>query len=74
MLLATAVFSPLAYWPILATFLGGVALLLALDLFVIERLTHTAAPTADDQRKRFRISVAWTLMVWKQKTSPNKSR
>ncbi len=62
MLLATAVFSPLAYWPILATFLGGVALLLALDLFVIERLTHTAAPTADDQRKRFRISVAWTLI------------
>ena len=62
MLLATAVFSPLAYWPILASFLGGVALLLALDLFVIERLTHTAAPTADDHRRRFRISVAWTVI------------
>ncbi|MFM2163595.1 MAG: hypothetical protein RL325_32 [Planctomycetota bacterium] len=62
MTLASAVFSPLAYWPVLAGFLGGVAVLLALDLFVIERLTRGAPDSADAERRRFRVSLAWTAV------------
>ena len=60
MLLASAVFSPIAYWPVLAGFLAGVAILLALDMFVIERLTRAAPGQPEDERRRFRVSLAWT--------------
>jgi len=61
-LLAYAVFSPLDYWPLLATFLGGVAALLALDLFVIERLAHGGATPAAQARRQMQVSVAWTAI------------
>ncbi|MCE2884006.1 MAG: TerC/Alx family metal homeostasis membrane protein [Planctomycetaceae bacterium] len=61
-MLAYAVFSPLDYWPLLATFLGGVAALLALDLFVIERLAHGGATPAAQARRQMQVSVAWTAI------------
>ena len=62
MLLASAVFSPLEYWPILAGFIAAVAVLLAFDLFVIERLTRHAGHTPEGERKRFRLSASWTVL------------
>ena len=62
MLLATAVFSPVAYWPILAGFIGGVAVLLVFDLFVIEKLTSAAPDSAHAERRRFMVSLGWTVV------------
>jgi tellurite resistance protein TerC len=56
-----AVFSPIDHWPILAGFIAAVVLLLALDLFVIERLAGDGHDPASE-RKRFRISLAWTAI------------
>ena len=61
-MLAYAVFSPLDYWPLLATFLGGVAALLALDLFVIEKLAHGGATPVAQARRQMQVSVAWTAI------------
>lgn len=61
-MLAYAVFSPLDYWPLLAVFLGGVAALLALDLFVIEKLAHGGATPAAQARRQMQVSVAWTAI------------
>lgn len=66
-MLTHAVFSPIDYWPVLAGFLAAIAALLALDLFVIERLTASHAPAgspaaAAEAKRRFKISVAWTLV------------
>jgi tellurite resistance protein TerC len=61
-LLASAVFSPIAYWPVLAGFLAAVAVLLAFDMFVIERLTSGAPDSAEAERKRFKVSLAWTVI------------
>jgi len=60
--LASAVFSPIAYWPVLAGFLAAVAVLLAFDMFVIERLTAGAPDSAAAERKRFKVSVTWTIV------------
>jgi tellurite resistance protein TerC len=54
-----AVFSPLAYWPLLAGFVAAVILLLALDLFVIERIAGDGTDRASE-RRRFLVSLAWT--------------
>ena len=62
MFLASAVFSPIAYWPVLAGFLAAVAVLLAFDMFVIERLTAGAPDSAAAERKRFKVSVTWTVV------------
>lgn len=60
-MLEHAVFSPLDYWPVLAAFIAAVILLLALDLFVIERLAGDGSTPAL-QRKRFQVSLAWTAL------------
>lgn len=60
-MLEHAVFSPLEYWPLLAGFVVAVVLLLALDLFVIERLAGDGS-TPDAARKRFRVSLGWTAI------------
>ncbi len=62
MILASAVFSPLAYWPLLAGFLAGVAVLLAVDMFAIERLARGTPGAPHDERKQFRISLMWTVI------------
>ncbi|MFM7261818.1 MAG: TerC/Alx family metal homeostasis membrane protein [bacterium] len=61
-MLAYAVFNPLDYWPLLATFLGGVAALLALDLFVIEKLAHGGATPTAQARRQMTVSAAWTAI------------
>ncbi len=62
MILAAAVFSPLAYWPILAGFLAGVAVLLAVDMFAIERIARGTPGEPHDERKQFRVSLIWTVV------------
>ena len=62
MILAAAVFSPLAYWPILAGFLAGVAVLLAVDMFAIERLSRGTGNSPQDERTQFKVSLAWTVV------------
>ncbi len=62
MLLASAVFSPITYWPVLAGFLAAVAVLLALDLFVIERFTREEERTPKGVRRRFQVSLGWTVV------------
>ena len=61
-LLAYAIFNPLDYWPLLLSFLGGVAALLALDLFVIERLAHGGATPAAQARRQMQVSAGWTII------------
>ncbi len=61
-MLAYAIFSPIDYWPLLASFLGGVAVLLALDLFVIERLAHGGATPAAQAKRQMTVSIAWTVI------------
>ena len=61
-LLAYAIFNPLDYWPLLLSFLGGVAALLALDLFVIERLAHGGATPAAQARRQMQVSAVWTVI------------
>jgi tellurite resistance protein TerC len=61
-LLAYAIFNPLDYWPLLLSFLGGVAALLALDLFVIERLAHGGATPAAQARRQMQVSAVWTVV------------
>lgn len=61
-MLAYAIFNPIDYWPILISFLGGVAALLALDLFVIERLAHGGATPAAHARRQMQVSAAWTAI------------
>lgn len=66
MLAQHAVFNPIDYWPLLAGFVGGIVLLLILDLFVIERLAHPrgrdgrALPVSEN--RSFRISLLWTAI------------
>lgn len=62
MILAAAVFSPLDYWHILVGFLAAVVALLAVDMFVIERLTSGAGHTREDERRRFKVSMTWTVV------------
>ncbi|MFM7052010.1 MAG: TerC/Alx family metal homeostasis membrane protein [Planctomycetota bacterium] len=61
-----AVFSPVDYWPILAGFIGGILVLLALDLFVIERLSHPRGrdgrPLPAPPARAFRVSLLWTAI------------
>ena len=61
-MLAAAVFPLLVYWPVLAGFLGGVALLLAIDLFVIERLARNRDGTPRPENAQFKLSLAWTVV------------
>ena len=61
-MLAYAIFNPLDYWPILLSFLGGVAALLALDLFVIERLAHGGTTPAAQARRQMQVSAVWTVI------------
>ena len=61
-LLAYAIFNPLDYWPLLLSFLGGVAALLALDLFVIERLALGGATPAAQARRQMQVSAVWTVI------------
>ncbi len=61
-MLAYAIFNPLDYWPLLLSFLGGVAALLALDLFVIERLAHGGATPAAQARRQMQVSAVWTVI------------
>ena len=61
-MLAAAVFSPLDYWPLLAGFLAGVAVLLAVDMFAIERLAGDRSGSPQSERKRFKVSLAWTVL------------
>jgi tellurite resistance protein TerC len=61
-LIAYAVFSPVEYWPLLAGFLAAVALLLAFDLTVMERLTRMTENAPDAAKRRFRVSLTWTLI------------
>ncbi len=65
-MLSHAVFSPLDYWIVLATFLASVAALLAFDFFVIERLTGSTSSEMENdarhQRARFRVCLVWTVI------------
>ncbi|MEY3025463.1 MAG: hypothetical protein RLZZ238_360, partial [Planctomycetota bacterium] len=58
-MIAYAVFSPVEYWPLLAGFLAAVALLLAFDLTVMERLTRMTENAPDAAKRRFRVSLTW---------------
>ena len=60
--LAAALFPPLAYWPVLAGFLAAIAALLAIDMFAIERMAMGAGNTPQGDRRRFKVSLAWTLL------------
>jgi tellurite resistance protein TerC len=60
-LLASALFSPIHHWQVLAGFLAAVALLLAFDLFVIERMAGPTTGTPEAERRRFTVSLLWTL-------------
>lgn len=67
-LIPHAVLSPLEYWHVLAGFLGAVGVLLAFDLFVIERLAghEVLGPdgreSAKAARRRLQVSMAWTVI------------
>ena len=64
LLLAAAVFSPITYWPVLAIFLAGIAVVLAFDLFVLEGLTHRTEHSPAQDRLRLKISLAWTVLCF----------
>ena len=59
MSLAASVFPPLDHWPVLAWFLAGVAVLLAIDLFVIERLD---SDPLRGKRSLLKIGLIWTAL------------